>query len=100
MQQNIIKEKNIINDLNLKIKEIDKIKKENEIIKNLIQIELNINDEFYDSFKYIKNNNIKLDTVITNEYELEQINNGIRRQKKTNIKKMNFLYRSTRDGGC
>ena len=58
MKQNIIKEKNIINDLNLKIKEIDKVKNENEIIKNLIQIELNINDDFYDSFKYIKNNNI------------------------------------------
>ena len=40
-----------------------------------------------------------LDTVITNEYEVAQINNGIKRQKKANIKEMNLLYRSTRDGG-
>ena len=96
LQQKINKEEKILNDINIKIKEN---KNENKIIKE-IQMELDIiNSEFYDSFKYIKNNDIKLETVIINKVELAQINNGIRRQKKANIKKMNLLYRSTRDGG-
>ena len=56
-------------------------------------------DGIYDSYEYIKYNNIKIDSVIINEYELSQINNGIKKQKRANIKKINLLYRSTRDGG-
>ena len=85
LQQKLIKEETIVNDLNLKIQKIDKDKNENKIIKKLYQKVFNMNYEFYDSFKYIKKNNIILESVIINECELAQINNGIRRQKKANI---------------
>ena len=96
LEKNINKDEKIINDLNIKIQENNN---KNEIIKEILDCDNYINSEFYDSFKYIKNNDIKLETVIINKVELAQINNGIRRQKKANIKKMNLLYRSTRDGG-
>jgi len=78
-----------------------KIINDNEKNKKIIQVvsELNKIDEFYDSYQYIKNKKIKIDSFIINEYELAQINNGIKRQIKTNIKRMNLLYRATRDGG-
>ena len=56
-------------------------------------------DGIYDSYQYIIYNNIKIESVIINEYELSQINHGIKKQKTANIKQLNLLYRSTRDGG-
>ena len=93
--------KNILNDLNKEkfekiFQQIDNLKNENE--KNKKTMEL-INSGIYDSYKYIINNNINLESILIDKYEFSLINNGIRRQKKANIKKMNLLYRSTRDGG-
>ena len=92
---------NILNDLNKEkfekiFQQIDNLKNENE--KNKKTMEL-INSGIYDSYKYIINNNINLESILIDKYEFSLINNGIRRQKKANIKEMNLLYRSTRDGG-
>ena len=96
LQQKLNKEDKIWDDLSINIQEIKNV---NKIIKEFQNELVILNSEYYDSFKYIKNNNIKLETVIINNLELAQINFGIRRQKKANIKKMNLLYRSKRDGG-
>ena len=37
--------------------------------------------------------------MIINQYDLAQINEGIKRQKGTNIKRLNLVYRARRDGG-
>ena len=105
LQRKINEDEKQINDLKEKIKSINDKKVENfgkEITnytkENNNRLELNKKDEFYDSYKYIINNSISINSVIINAYELAQINNGIKRQKNKNIKKLNLLYKCTRDG--
>ena len=66
-----------------------------------MQNKINVNEKnkYYDSLQYIINNNIKIDSILIDEYELAQINDGIKRQKKANIKKWICFIEAQRDGG-
>ena len=97
--------KNNSDIINIK-KDIENNKHAFEKNKNYIKyynILLNINDkiiyEFSESLNYITNNKILIESnIIKNNFELAQIDNGIKHQLKKNIKKINLLYRCTRDG--
>ena len=52
-----------------------------------------------ESINYLVINNIIIDSnIIKNKFELAQINNGVKHQLNKNIKKINLLYRCSRDG--
>ena len=52
-----------------------------------------------ESYNYIANNRIKINSnIIKNNFELAQINNGIKHGFSKNIKNIKLLYRCTRDG--
>ena len=70
---------------------------------NNYNILFNLNDKIFnelsESYNHITNNKILIDSnIIKNNFELAQINNGIKHQLSKNIKNINLLYRCTRDG--
>ena len=70
---------------------------------NNYNILFNLNDKIIDelseSLNHITKNNIIIDSnVIKNNFELAQINNGIKHQLKRNIRRLNLLFRCTCDG--
>ena len=91
--------------LNQEIKEnsskLETINNSIENNKRRVQVlfEFNKIDKFYDSLQFIKSKNINIGSLIINQYDLAQINEGIKRQKGTNIKRLNLVYRAIRDGG-
>ena len=93
----------------------DLIKIYNNVENNKVDIErnkryinnnniiFNLNDKIFnelsESYNYITNNRIKIDSnIIKNNFELAQINNGIKHGFSKNIKKIKLLYRCSRDG--
>ena len=97
---------NINNNIEQSNKKIQNTKTLVELNKKYIDnynMIFNINDkiinEFYESINYLINNKISIDSnIIKNNFELAQINNGIKHQLNKNIQKLNLLYRCSRDG--
>jgi len=110
LENNKNENKNDINNINNKIEQSNNNIKDNKLLietnKKYIDnynIIFNISDriinEFSDSIHYLINNKISIDSnIIKNNFELAQINNGIKHQLKQNILKLNLLYRCSRDG--
>ena len=75
---------------------IQKMKTFGQIVKDNNE---KITNELFESINYLVSNNILIDSnIIKNNFELAQINNGIKHQLNKNIKKINLLYRCSRDG--
>ena len=106
--ENNINEINSINENITKCKILSEIKikfspsEENEVqnfIKTIKTFGQIIFNEISESIYYIVSNNILIDSnIIKNKCELAQINDGIKHQLNKNIKKINLLYRCSRDG--
>ena len=102
--------KNDLNKINEDIKNNNKniIKNKEDIEKNQKYINnygiiFNLNNKIFnelsDSLEYITKYNILIDSnIIQNNFELAQINNGIKHQLNKNIKRINLLYRCSVDG--
>ena len=91
----------ILSELKIKFspEEENEIQKFLQNIKTFGKIENDINEKITESINYLVINNIIIDSnIIKNKFELAQINNGVKHQLNKNIKKINLLYRCSRDG--
>ena len=96
INSNISNNKQIIDNYKVDIERNKKYINNYNIIFNLNDKILN---DLSESFNHITNNKILIDSnIIKNNFELAQINNGIKHQLSKNIKNINLLYRCTRDG--